>query len=130
MTTVLNRLKGDRVIWMTAIFLGLISLLAVYSAIGSLAVKRDGSTFHFLFKHGMMLFTGGLIIHYVSKLRYSAYSRLAQLAIWVTAGLLLLTLLLGTNLNDASRWLRIPLIGLSFQTSDLAKVVLIVYLAR
>ncbi len=130
MTSVLQRLKGDRVIWMTAMFLGLISLLAVYASIGSLAVKRDGSTFHFLFKHGAMLATGGLIMYYVSKLRYSAYSRLAQLAIWVTAGLLLLTLLLGSNINDASRWLRIPFIGLSFQTSDLAKVVLIAYLAR
>ncbi len=130
MNALLERLKGDRVIWMTAFFLGLISLLAVYASIGSLAVKRDGSTFHFLFKHGAMLATGGLIMYYVSKLRYSAYSRLAQLAIWVTAGLLLLTLLLGSNINDASRWLRIPFIGLSFQTSDLAKVVLIAYLAR
>lgn len=127
----LHRLKGDRVIWMTALFLGLIGLLAVYSSISSLAFKREGgSTLHFLFKHGMMLVTGGLIIHYVSKLRYTAYSRLAQLMIWVTAGLLLLTLLLGSNINDASRWLRIPFIGLSFQTSDLGKVVLITYLAR
>jgi len=129
-TTLLHRLKGDRVIWMTAIFLGLIGLLAVYSSISSLAAKRDGSTFHFLMKHGLMLLSGGVIIHYTSKLRHGVYSRLAQLAIWVTAGLLLLTLILGSNINDASRWITIPIIGQSFQTSDLAKVVLITYLAR
>lgn len=131
MTALLHRLKGDRVIWMTALFLGLISLLAVYSSISSLAFKREGgSTLHFLFKHGLMLASGGLIMHYASKLKYGAYSRLAQLAIWFTAGLLLLTLILGSNINDASRWITIPVINQSFQTSDLAKVVLIVYLAR
>ncbi|WKZ65176.1 MAG: FtsW/RodA/SpoVE family cell cycle protein [Flavobacteriales bacterium] len=130
MNTVLHRLKGDRTIWMTALLLGVISLLAVYSSISSLAVKRDGSTFHFLFKHALMLGSGGLIMYYASKLRYAVYSRLAQLFIWVTAGLLLLTLLLGSNINDASRWITIPIINQSFQTSDLAKVVLVAYLAR
>ncbi|MBK6829632.1 MAG: FtsW/RodA/SpoVE family cell cycle protein [Flavobacteriales bacterium] len=131
MTTLFQRLKGDRVIWMTVFFLALISLLAVYSSISSLAFKREGgSTLHFLFKHGLMLASGGLIIHYASKLRYGVYSRLAQLAIWATAGLLLLTLILGSNINDASRWITIPIINQSFQTSDLAKVVLVVYLAR
>ncbi|MBL7957310.1 MAG: FtsW/RodA/SpoVE family cell cycle protein [Flavobacteriales bacterium] len=130
MSSMINRLKGDRTIWMAALFLGLISLLAVYGSISSLAVKRDGSTLHFLFKHALMLGTGGLIMYYASLLRYSIYSRLAQLAIWLVAGLLLLTLVLGSNINDASRWLTIPIINQSFQTSDLAKVVLIAYLAR
>jgi cell division protein FtsW len=131
MTTILDKLRGDRVIWMTALFLGLISLIAVYSSISSLAFKReDGSTLHFLFKHGLMLGTGGLIMYYASKLRYTLYSKLSQLAIPVTVALLLLTLLLGSNINDASRWITIPIINQSFQTSDLAKVVLVVYLAR
>lgn len=131
MTTLLNKLRGDRVIWMTALFLGLISLIAVYSSISSLAFKREGgSTLHFLFKHGLMLVTGGVIMYYASKLKYGVYSKLAQLAIPLTAGLLLLTLLLGSNINDASRWITIPIINQSFQTSDLAKVVLVVYLAR
>lgn len=131
MTNLLQKLKGDRVIWMTALFLALISLLAVYSSISSLAFKREGgSTFHFLVKHGLMLASGGVIMYYASKLKYSMYSRLSQLAIGLVAGLLLLTLLLGSNINDASRWITIPIINQSFQTSDLAKVVLIVYLAR
>ena len=131
MNTVLHKLKGDRVIWMTALLLGVISLLAVYSSISSLAFKREsGSTLHFLFKHGLMLTTGGVIMYYASKLRAGVYSRLSQLAIGATAVLLLITLLIGSNINDASRWITIPVIGQSFQTSDLAKVVLVVYLAR
>lgn len=116
---------------MTALFLALISLIAVYSSISSLAFKRGGgSTLHFLFKHGLMLATGGVIMFYASRLRYTVYSKLSQLALPFTVGLLLLTLLLGSNINDASRWITIPVINQSFQTSDLAKVVLIVYLAR
>jgi cell division protein FtsW len=131
MSNLIHKLRGDRVIWMTVLFLGLISLLAVYSSISSLAFKREGgSTFHFLFKHGLMLASGGAIMYYASTLRYTYYSRLSMLAIPVTAGLLLLTLLLGSNINDASRWITIPIINQSFQTSDLAKVVLVVYLAR
>jgi cell division protein FtsW len=131
MTALLDKLRGDRVIWMTALFLGLISLIAVYSSISSLAFKREGGgTLHFLMKHGLMLTSGGVIMYYASKLRYSAYSKLSQLALPFVAGLLLLTLLLGSNINDASRWITIPIINQSFQTSDLAKVVLIVYLAR
>lgn len=131
MTSLLDKLKGDRVIWMTALFLGLISLLAVYSSISSLAFKREGgSTLHFLFKHGIMLATGGVIMFYASRLRHGVYSKLAQIALPAAAVLLGLTLLLGSNINDASRWITIPIIGQSFQTSDLAKVVLVVYLAR
>ncbi|MCB0794180.1 MAG: FtsW/RodA/SpoVE family cell cycle protein [Flavobacteriales bacterium] len=126
-----QHLRGDRTIWMVALFLGLVSLLAVYSSIASLAFKYEGgSTFHFLLKHGTMLATGGLIMYYAHRLKYGAYARIGQMLFWATAALLLVTLLIGTNLNDASRWLRIPVIGQSFQTSDLAKVVLIVYLAR
>ncbi len=125
-----KHLHGDRTIWMVALFLGVISLLAVYSSISSLAVRHEGGTLPFLFKHFLMLASGGLIMYYASRLKFGIYSRLAQLLIWVTALLLLLTLLLGSNINDASRWMRIPGIGVSFQTSDLAKVVLIVYLAR
>jgi cell division protein FtsW len=83
-----------------------------------------------LFKHALMLASGGAIIYAASRLRYTAYSRLSQLLIIITAGLLLLTLLVGSNVNGASRWLAVPGLGITFQTSDLAKVVLLVYLAR
>ena len=130
MMTLLHKLRGDRVIWMVALFLALIGLLAVYSSVGGLAAKRSGGAAFFLFKHGMMLATGGIIMYYASRLRFGIYGRLAQLLLGLTAGLLLLTLLIGSNINDASRWITIPIIGQSFQTSDLAKVVLVAYLAR
>jgi len=81
-------------------------------------------------KHGLMLVTGGIIMIYAARQQYTIYSRFAQLLIGVMAVLLLLTLLLGSNINDASRWITVPIINQSFQTSDPAKVVLIVYLAR
>ena len=125
-----NHLRGDRTIWMVALILGVISLLAVYSSIASLAVKHEGGTARFLFKHLLMLASGGLIMYWASRLKHGIYSRLSQLLLGLTAGLLLLTLLTGSNINDASRWLRIPLLGVTFQTSDLAKVVLVVYVSR
>lgn len=124
------RLGADRTIWIVALFLGLVSLLAVYSSIASLAYKSDAGTFRFLFKHALMLASGGAIMYIASKPKYTVYSRLSQLLIGVTAALLLLTLLLGANLNSASRWMVIPGLGITFQTSDLAKVVLLVYIAR
>jgi cell division protein FtsW len=130
MHALLNRLGADRVIWLTALFLGLISLLAVYSSIASLAYKSDAGTFRFLFKHLLMLASGAAIMYVASKPRFTVYSRLSKLLIGATAALLLLTLLLGANLNSASRWMMIPGLGVTFQTSDLAKVVLIVYVAR
>src|SRR5690606_41465619 len=95
MNALLHRLRGDRVIWMTALLLGVISLRAVYSSISSLAFKREGgSTLYFLFKHGLMLSSGFLIMFYASRLRYSMYSRHSKLALGLTAGLLLFTYLL------------------------------------
>lgn len=125
-----HRLGADRTIWIVALFLGLVSLLAVYSSIASLAYKSDAGTLRFLFKHAFMLASGGAIMYIASKPRFTVYSKLSQLMIGVVAGLLLLTLLLGANLNSATRWLEIPGLGITFQTSDLAKVVLLVYLAR
>lgn len=124
-------LEGDRVIWMVSIMLSLISLLAVYSSISSLAYKyTQGNTLYYLFKHGIMLVTGLFIMYMVHKMNYKYFSRLSQIAIWLAAILLVLTLLLGVNLNEASRWIKIPIINQNFQTSDFAKIALIAFVAR
>src|SRR5690554_4304406 len=116
---------------MVCLILGLISILAVYSSISSLAYKyTDGNTFYYLFKHGIMLITGFIIMYFVHKINYRYFSRLSQIAIWFAVVLLALTLLLGVNLNDASRWIKIPIINQNFQTSDFAKIALIAYVAR
>ena len=125
-----QHLKGDRTVWMVALILGIVSLLAVYSACSWMVWRHDGGTLGVLFKQGMMLAAGGFIMYMASKLKYTVYSRLSQVLLGVTIGLLLLTLLIGSNVNGASRWLVIPGLGLTFQTSDLARVVIIVYLAR
>jgi cell division protein FtsW len=123
-------LEGDKVIWMVTLILSLCSLLAVYSAISSLAYKTDGSSLRFLFKQGTMLALGWGVMLLVHKVNFRYFSRISQVLIWVAAGLLLLTLLFGADINEAKRWLHIPFIGLTLQTSDFAKVVLVTFVAR
>ena len=127
----IHKLEGDRVIWVVAIILAFISILAVYGSVGSLAVRdRGGNTEYYLLKHLIMLGGGFFIMYRVHKLKFSYFSKVGQLMIWVALGLLLLTLLKGTNLNNANRWLTIPIINQSFQTSDFAKIALVLVIAR
>jgi cell division protein FtsW len=130
MNAILGNIKGDRWIWLIVILLSLISLLSVYSAIGTLAYKRGVGAESILMKHLAMVI-GGIALMYIShKLDYRYYSGISKLLMIITIPLLLYTLLFGSHVNDASRWIAIPGTGLSFQTSDLAKLALITYLAR
>jgi len=130
MNRILNNAKGDRWIWLIVILLSVISLLAVYSAIGTLAYKRGVGAESILMKHVAMM-VGGLALMYIShKLDYRYYSGISKVLMYITIPLLLYTLVFGSHVNDASRWIAIPGTGLSFQTSDLAKLALITYLAR
>lgn len=124
-------LGGDRVIWLVVALLSIISLLAVYSATGTLAYrKQGGDTEFYLIKH-FMLMSGGLGLMYVCYLiHYKRYSRWAPVALLLAVPLLLYTLLFGTSLNEAARWITVPIINVSFQSSDFAKLALIMYLAR
>jgi cell division protein FtsW len=130
MNQILGNIRGDRWIWLIVILLSLISLLSVYSAIGTLAYKRGVGVESILMKHLAMI-VGGIILMYIShKLDYRYYSGISKLLMYITIPLLLYTLLFGSHVNDASRWIAIPGTGLSFQTSDLAKLALITFLAR
>jgi cell division protein FtsW len=130
MNQILHNIKGDRWIWLIVILLSLISMLSVYSAIGSLAYKRGVGVESILMKHLAMI-VGGIVLMYIShKLDYRYYSGISKLLMYITIPLLLYTLLFGSHVNDASRWIAIPGTGLSFQTSDLAKLALITFLAR
>ncbi len=123
--------KGDPVIWGVIFALSVISLLAVYSSTGTLAYKyRAGNVTYYLLKHGSFLFIGYLVIYFTHLVPYRYFSRLAQLIFYISIPLLAITLIFGTNINSASRWLTLPGTGLTFQTSDLAKISLIMYLAR
>ena len=122
--------KGDRTIWIVVLLLTLLSVLAVYTSTGTLAyAKQGGDTEHYLIKHTVLVLSGLFLMYITHLANYKIFSRIGQLAIWVAAPLLGLTLM-GGEINDASRWLTVPIINASFQTSDLAKLALIMYLAR
>ncbi|MFH0895143.1 MAG: FtsW/RodA/SpoVE family cell cycle protein [Bacteroidota bacterium] len=124
-------IKGDKVIWAVVILLSIMSILAVYSSTGTLAYKqRDGNTEYFLIKHGGILLFGLFLMYVAHLIKYTYYSRIAQILLLITYPLLILTLFMGTNLNEASRWLTLPGTSMTFQTSDLAKLALIMYIAR
>ncbi len=124
------KIKGDRVIWAVVFILTILSFLAVYSSTGTLAYKyQGGNTAYYMLKHGIILLTGLLLMYFAHLLKYTYYSRIFQIAFYIAVPLLILTLLFGLNLNEARRALPLPF-HLSFETSDLAKLTLTVYLAR
>jgi cell division protein FtsW len=123
--------KGDRAIWFIVLLLSIISLLTVYSSTVTLAYKfQQGNTMYYMLKHAIILMLGLVLMYFASKMKYTYYSRIFQIALYIAVPLLVITLFFGENINQATRVLKIPFIGLTFQTSDLAKITLIVYLAR
>lgn len=123
--------KGDRTIWVIVFILSIFSLLAVYSSTGTLAYKyQKGNTEYYLFKHLIVLGLGLAIMYGAHRIKYTFYSKMSTVALIITVPLLLMTLVLGTNLNEASRWLTLPGTNITFQTSDFAKLALVMYVAR
>lgn len=121
--------QGDRVIWMIVAILSLVSLLAVYSATGTYAnAKYDGNNAHVLLRHAVTLALGLGAVYVAHLMKYTYYSKLFQIAFWVSIPLLAYTLGFGADLNEAQRVIYI--FGISFQSSDFAKIALIGYLAR
>lgn len=130
MQFIFNRIKGDKIIWLVVILLSLFSLLAVYSSTGTLAYKyQGGNTEYYMIKHFIILVLGLFLMYLAHLVKYTYFSRIFQVVLWIAIPLLLLTLFVGLNLNEAKRVLPLPF-GLTFQTSDLAKLTLIMYLAR
>ena len=123
--------KGDKVIWALVILLALISMLVVYSATGSLAYKNyKGNTEIYLFKQVAFIILGIGIIYFAHRVNYIIYSKIAQLLFLLSIPLLIYTLFFGLSMNEGSRWIRLPIIGMNLQTSELAKLALFMYLAR
>lgn len=127
----LTQVKGDRIIWGVLIVLSVISLMAVYSSTGSLAYRvHKGHAEVYLIKQLMVLVAGLAIVYFIHRVNYTMFSNIALLLFALSIPLLLYTLFFGTTLNEGSRWIRLPLVGLTFQTSDLAKLALFMFLAR
>ncbi len=123
--------KGDRAIWGLVVLFMIYSLLAVYSSSVGVAFRNyGGNTTYFLRSQFIMLLLSLIIIVVVSYLPYRIYFSMAGLFLIISAGLLVLTLAFGARVNEATRWLVIPGTGFRLQTSDVAKVALVIYLAR
>lgn len=130
MSALSRRIKGDKVIWAVVVLLSVLSLLAVYSSTGTLAYRyQSGNTEYYMIKHFLILVFGFALMYVAHLIKYTYYSRIFQIALFIAIPLLILTLFIGLNLNEAKRVLQLPF-NLTFQTSDLAKLTLIMYLAR
>lgn len=130
MQQLLQKIKGDRVIWSVVLVLSLFSLLAVYSATGSLAWRNDKSSGFYLIKQLFFLGAGLVIIFLIHRINYTRFARFAVVLFLLSVPLLLYTLLFGSNINQANRWITLPVLNITFQTSDLAKLAIFTFLAR
>ncbi len=131
MNWILKHTKGDKWIWLIIFALSMCSMLAVYSSTGTLAYRyQSGNIYHYLIKHMTMIFVGLGLMYIAHLINYRYYSRGAQLLLYISIPLLLFTLFFGSEINQASRWVKLPGTSLTFQTSDIAKLALVMFLAR
>ncbi len=133
MQKVFENIKGDRLIWAIVALLAILSFLPVYSAASDLAYSRhDGNTFISLIKHFVHLLLGFVIMYFVHKISYRYFKGLSLVMMPIVIVLLVITMMQGTVMGgaSASRWIRVPFVGMSFQTSTFASVVLMIYVAR
>ncbi len=127
----LNKTKGDQIIWGIVVLLALASLLVVYSATGSLAYKTyKGNTEIYLFRQLSFIIVGILVIYFLHRINYTLYSRISLIFFIISVPLLIYTLFFGAEINEGSRWIKLPVVNLTIQTSDFAKLALFMYLSR
>ncbi len=125
-------LKGDRSVWLIVALLSLFSMLIVYSTSGSEAYKYNAThgTEYYLIRQLVFIGAGLTLMYTAYKLHYMVYAKLAPILMVIATPLLVYTALFGEKINDASRWIKIPILELSFQTSDFAKIALIMFVAK
>lgn len=129
--SIYHGLRGDKVIWFIVAVLGVFSILAVYSASGSMAFKyHDGNTTYYLVRQILFLAAGVGVMYVCYLLHYMQYARLAPVLLIIAIPLLVYTIGFGTEFNSAKRWITIPWVDQTFQTSDFAKLALIIFIAK
>lgn len=129
----LNVIKGDKIIWLLVVILSLFSSLVVYSSSIALAYRyKDGHSEYFLFKHLILTLIGLMIIYYIHKinLKPQHFNLIGVIGMIVTIPLLIFTLISGVRSGEAARWIELPGLGITFQSSDVAKIVLIIFISR
>lgn len=130
MQKILAHFKGDKVIWSIVLLLSLFGLLVVYSATGTLAYKLDRNAGYFMMKQLAIIVLGLGIIFLVHRVNYAKFSKISVMMYMISIPLLLYTIIWGSKINDGSRWITIPVVRITFQSSDFAKLALFMYLAR
>ena len=123
-------LKGDPVIWMISILMLSFSLVTVYSFVPILIKIEGGSPFYYLFKHFLYVFIGFSAMYIIHRIDAKYIYQISKFSYYLAIALLIFTMFFGVNVNGADRWIRIPFIGLTFQSSDFAKLALILYISR
>lgn len=122
--------KGDLVIWVITLILLGFSLVSVYSFVPILVKIEGGTPFKYLFKHFIYILLAVLAMYWVHKRDPMYISRLSRVIYYGAIALLIFTLFFGTKVNEAGRWVKIPFVGLTFQSSDFAKLALLIYVSR
>ena len=131
MGSILNKIQGDRTLWVIAVALALFSLLPVYSASSNIAfLYGSGNTFGMLARHSLHLVLGLILMYAAHKIPYRHFGALSIILMPVAVILLIYTLFQGHTVANAARWIQIPFLGWTFQTSAFASIVLMIYLAR
>jgi cell division protein FtsW len=126
-----QRTRGDKYIWALVLVLSLISIMVVYSATGSLAYKMSkGNTSIYLFKQVAFTLLGLLVVFGLHRVNYTVFSRVATILFILSVPLLIYTLFFGAKINEGSRWIKLPIINLTIQSSDVAKLALFMYISR
>lgn len=126
----LKYLKGDGVIWIITLLMLAFSLVSVYSFVPILVKIEGGTPFKYLFKHFVYVLIGLGAMYWIHKKDSKYISQLSKFGFYLAIALLIFTFFFGTKVNDAGRWIRIPFVGLTFQSSDFAKLALIIYVSR
>ena len=129
--SVLQKTRGDKYIWGIVIILAITSVLVVYSATGSLAYKKNhGNVEVYLFKQLAFMISGMFLIYFLHRVNYTVFSKIAAILLVISIPLLIYTLAFGAKINEGTRWIKVPIINLTIQTSDFAKIALFMYLSR
>ena len=123
--------KGDKIIWYVIVGLSVISMLVIYSATGNLASKHhSGNAVFYLIRHAFFLFLGVIVIIGIHRIPYKWFGYLSFPILGIAVVLLLIALFSGTNLNSANRWIMLPVVNVTFQPSEFAKIALMIFLAH
>ena len=126
----LKYLKGDGVIWIITLLMLAFSLVTVYSFVPILVKIEGGTPFKYLFKHFIYIAIGLGIMYWIHKKDSKYIWQLSKFSFYVAVGLLLFTFFFGKEMNGAGRWIQVPFVGLTFQSSDFAKLALLIYVSR